>query len=68
MDLRFSENRQLKKGLNGDKHVSIRMESIEGVSCIQGTFDARFGYTTVNPFGFTRSHLEEVTATFTLTL
>ena len=68
LELIFNENRKLKNGLNGERRVSIRVENIEGVSCIRGTFDASFRYTAAHPLGFVKSYLENVTTTFTIAL
>ena len=68
LELIFNENRKLKNGLNGERRVSIRVENIEGLSCIRGTFDASFRYTAAHPLGFVKSYLENVTTTFTIAL
>lgn len=68
VELMFKENKMLKKGLSGEKRISIRVDKVEGVSCIQGTFKGMFGYLAVGPLGFTRFRKEEVATTFTITL
>lgn len=68
VELKFVENSQLKKGLNGVRRVSVQMDNVHGVSCIQGTFAAVFRYSVVHPFGLTTSHSEQATTSLTLTL
>ena len=68
VELTFNENRKLKKGLKGERRVSIRLDKIEGLTCIQGTFLGGFRYTAVHRLGFTRVYEERVTTTFTITL
>ena len=66
--LGFKENKILKTGLDGHRRVVIRIDNIEGVSCMQGTFVGTFGYTSINALGFMGSYKDEVLATFDLLL
>ena len=68
VELTFNENRKLKNGLKGERRVGIRLEKVEGLTCIQGTFLGSFRYTAVHPLGFTRAYEEKVSTTFTITL
>ena len=66
--LGFRENRVLKTGLDGQRRVVVRIDNIDGVSCMQGTFVGTFGYTSINALGFMGSYKDEVLATFDLLL
>ena len=68
VNLRFHENNVLRKGLNGERRVSIRMDNVEGVTSICCTLTARVKYTAVRTFGLITSHLENIDTTFTLAL
>ena len=68
VNLRFHENNVLRKGLNGERRVSIRMDDVEGVTSICCTLTARVKYTAVRTFGLITSHLENIDTTFTLAL
>lgn len=68
VELMFKENSKLKKGLQGERRASIRLDKVEGISTIQGTLTAMVGYLAVSPLGLTRFREEEVRTTFTIAL
>lgn len=68
LDLLFHENSVLKKGLNGIRRVSIRLDAIEGVSSISCTFTASLKYTAVHAFGLTTCHFVDVETKLTVIL
>lgn len=68
VDLRFHENRELKRGLNGDMNVSVQIDGVEGLTVIHCILSASLRYTLAHTFGFMTSHLERVQASFMLVL
>ena len=64
----FEENKKLEKGLQGERRVTIRLDKVEGVSQIQGTFNATYRYVVAYPLGFTKLYKERITTTFDITL
>ena len=66
--LAFKENKVLKTGLDGHRRVVIRIDNIDGMSCMQGTFVGTFGYTSINALGLMGSYKEVVPATFDIIL
>ena len=69
IDLRVTEDREAREELSNTTSFSIRIDKAEGVTSIHGFFSARVMSKTVHVFGFTSSHLHNITrAPFTLSL
>ena len=68
IDLQFYENRELRRGLNGEMGVAVRMDGTECVTCIRCKLSARLNYTIVHTFGFATSHVKKVDTVFMLVL
>ena len=68
IDLWFHENRELKRGLNGDMGISVQIDEVQAAPSIRCVFSAKLEYTVTHIFGFTTSHLESIDTVFTLIL
>ena len=68
VDLRFHENVILRKGLDGERHIGICVEDLEGSTCICCICTTRLRYTVVHTFGVTTSHSKIIDTVFELKL